>query len=115
MANQKSNIATASMKHARVTDRKARMVIDQIRGMQVTQALAILENTRRAANPIVFKVLQSAVANAVEKDGSVNVEDLVITEARVDQGRQLKRMRARAMGRGMLVRKKTSHIRLSVG
>ncbi|MDT8446222.1 MAG: 50S ribosomal protein L22 [bacterium] len=100
---------------ARVSARKARMVIDQIRGMQVAKALATLENTRRAANPIVQKVLQSAVANAVQKDGSVNVEDLIITEARVDQGRQLKRMRARAMGRGMMVRKKTSHIRLSVG
>jgi large subunit ribosomal protein L22 len=115
MANQRTNIATAWAKGAKVTPRKAQMVADQIRGMKVVHALAILENTRRSANPIVQKVLQSAIANAVEKDQSINPDDLVITEARVDQARVLKRMRARAMGRGMLVRKKTSHIRLSVG
>ena len=115
MANQKCNIATAWAKGAKIAPRKAQLVADQIRGMNVVQALAILENTRRTANPIVQKVLQSAIANAVEKDKSINPDGLVITEARVDQGRMLKRLRARAMGRGMLVRKKTSHIRLSVG
>jgi len=115
MATQRPNLATAWMKGAKVTPRKAMLVADQIRGMNVVNALAILDNTRRSANPIVHKVLQSAVANAVEKDQSINPDELVITEARVDQGRVLKRLRARAMGRGALVRKKTSHIRLSVG
>lgn len=112
---EKQHIATATMKGAHVAPRKARLVIDQIRGLKVVTALAILENERRGSNPIVQKVLQSAIANAVQKDKSINPDDLVITEARVDQGNVLKRLRARAMGRGMLIRKKGSHIRLSVG
>lgn len=115
MATQRQNIATALIKGAKVSPRKAMMVADQIRGMKVVQALAILEHTRKASNSIMQKVLQSAVANAVQKDSSVNPDELVVTEARVDQGKMLKRMQARAMGRGVLVRKKTSHIRLSVG
>jgi len=115
MTAKRENIATAWVKGAKVTPRKAQLIADHIRGMNVVRALALLENTRRGANSVVQKVLQSAIANAVEKDKSINPDDLVIVEARVDQGRVLKRLRARAMGRGMLVQKKTSHIRLSVG
>ncbi|MBU2512435.1 50S ribosomal protein L22 [bacterium] len=103
------------MSHARVAPRKARLVIEQIRGLNVTYALATLENTRRSANPIVVKVLRSAIANAVEKDSSVNPDDLIITEARVDKGRTLKRIRPRAMGRATQILKHSSHISLSVG
>lgn len=108
-------IAKASMSHARVAPRKARLVIDQIRGLNVVQALAILENTRRASNPIVMKVLQSAIANAVEKESAINPDELIITEARVDKGRTLKRIRPRAMGRATQILKRSSHIFLSVG
>lgn len=108
-------IAKASMKQARVSPRKAKLVADQIRGMNVVQALAILENTRRASNPIVRKVLQSAIANAVEKQNSVNPDELIVTEAKVDKGRTLKRIRPRAMGRATQILKRSSHIYLSVG
>ncbi len=111
----KASIAKASMRHARVAPRKARLVIDQIRGLNVTYALAALEHTRRSANPIVEKVLRSAIANAVEKDSSVNPDDLVVTEARVDKGRTLKRIRPRAMGRATQILKHSSHISLAVG
>ena len=114
-ATQREHIATASARNARVAPRKARLVIDQIRGMNVAQALAVLDNTRRGSNPIVYKVLQSAIANAVQKDGNVDPDGLIVTEARVDQARVLKRMRPRAMGRGALILKKSSHISLSVG
>lgn len=110
-----ASIAKASMRHARVAPRKARLVVDQIRGLNVTFALATLENTRRSANPIVEKVLRSAIANAVEKDSSVNPDDLIITEARVDKGRTLKRIRPRAMGRATQILKHSSHISLAVG
>ncbi len=111
----KASIAKASMRHARVAPRKARLVIDQIRGLNVAYALATLENTRRSANPIVEKILRSAIANAVEKDSSVNPDDLIITEARVDKGRTLKRIRPRAMGRATQILKHSSHISVAVG
>jgi large subunit ribosomal protein L22 len=111
----RSPIAKASMSHARVAPRKAKLVIDQIRGLNVVQALGILENTQRASNPIVKKVLQSAIANAVEKESTVNPDELIITEAKVDKGRTLKRIRPRAMGRATQILKRSSHIYLSVG
>ena len=114
-ATAKASIAKASMQNARVAPRKARLVIDQIRGLDVNHALATLENTRRASNPIVSNVLKSAIANAVEKDSSVNPDDLQITEARVDGGRTLKRIRPRAMGRATQILKRSCHITLSVG
>lgn len=112
---QRVTIASASMRQARVTPRKARLVIDQIRGANVNYALATLENLRRASNPIVSNVLKSAIANALEKDSSINADDLYITEARVDKGRTLKRIRPRAMGRATQILKKSCHIVLSVG
>ena len=108
-------IAKASMRHAKVAPRKARLVADQIKGLNVNYALATLENTRRSANPIVEKVLRSAIANAVEQDSPVNPDELVVTEARVDKGRTLKRIRPRAMGRASQILKHSSHITLSVG
>ncbi|OGG93694.1 MAG: 50S ribosomal protein L22 [Candidatus Lambdaproteobacteria bacterium RIFOXYD12_FULL_49_8] len=112
---ERKHIASATAKGTHIAPRKARMVIDQIRGLKVVQALAILESQHRSSNPIVQKVLQSAIANAVEKNKSINPDDLIVTEARVDQGKVIKRLRARAMGRGMQIQKKGSHIRLSVG
>jgi large subunit ribosomal protein L22 len=91
------------------------LVIDQIRGRNVTYALATLEHTRKSANPIVEKVLRSAIANAVEKDSTVNPDDLIVTEGRVDKGRTLKRIRPRAMGRATQILKYSSHISLAVG
>ncbi len=111
----KNSIAKASMRHARVAPRKARLVIDQIKGLNVTYALATLESNRRSANPIVEKILRSAIANATEKDSSINPDDLIVIEARVDKGRTLKRIRPRAMGRATQILKRSSHITLSVG
>lgn len=108
-------LAKASMRNARVTPRKARLVIDQIRGLNVTNALAILENTRRSSNSIIGNVLKSAIANATEKDGSTDPDALHIIEARVDGAKSLKRIRARAMGRARQVLKRSCHIHLSVG
>ena len=119
MAKQKKieNRETAGIairRKAKISASKARLVIDQIRGMRVVQALAILEHTQRRTNPIVLDLLKSAVANAVQQK-SANPDELIITEARVDQGPMLKRMRPRAMGRGMQIQKKTAHIILAVG
>ena len=118
MANKqetRSNLATATRRSARVAPRKARLVVDLIRGMKVVEALAVLEHTRRRSNPIMLDLLKSAVANAMEKNNKINPDELIVTEARVDQGPAFKRMQARAMGRGALIIKKTSHIMLAVG
>lgn len=111
----RTSLANASVRGVRIAPRKARLVIDQIRGTNVVKALGILENIRKASNPIVKNILRSAIANAVEKDSGVNPDDLVITEARVDEGRTLKRMQPRAMGRATVIRKRSSHITLAVG
>lgn len=108
-------IAHAKLKHVQIAPRKVRLVIDQIRGMNVVNALGILETTQRRANPIVVGILKSAIANAVEHNNDLDPDNLFITRAQVDQGRTLKRFRPRAMGRGAKILKKSSHIVLGVG
>lgn len=108
-------VAKAIHRHARVAPRKARLVSDQIRGLNVVQALGILENIRKGPNPIVKNVLKSAIANAMKKNSSLEPDTLIITEATVDKGRTLKRIRPRAMGRAARILKHSSHIMLSVG
>ncbi len=101
--------ATATARHIRITPRKARQVIDLIRGKMVGDARSILTFTPLHAARIVKKVLDSAVANAEQK--KLGDEDtLKISKAFVSQGVVMKRMQARAMGRGNIIRKRTSHI-----
>ena len=103
--------ASATARHIRITPRKARQVIDLIRGKMVGDAKSILAFTPLHAARIVKKILDSAVANAdVKKIG--DLDSLKIAQAFVNQGTTMKRMRARAMGRGNTIRKRTSHITL---
>lgn len=103
--------ASATVRHIRITPRKARQVIDLIRGKQVGEAKNILDFTPLHAARIVKKLLDSAVANAEQKKIG-DLDTLKISEAFVNQGATLKRLRARAMGRGNQIRKRTSHITL---
>jgi large subunit ribosomal protein L22 len=103
--------ASATVRHIRITPRKARQVIELIRGKRVGEAKNILEFTPLHAARIVKKLLDSAVANAEQKKLG-DLDTLKITEAFVNQGSTLKRLRARAMGRGNEIRKRTSHITL---
>ncbi len=93
----------------RIAPRKARQVIDLIRGKQVNDAMKILEFTPRFAAKAITKVVKSAVANA-EHNHNLNRDSLVVAEAFVDQGPTLKRMHQRAQGRMALIHKRTSHI-----
>lgn len=106
----------ASHRHARVTARKARLVIDLVRGLPVNQALVALERSPKRAAALVRKVVRSAVANAEQKTGgSVDLNDLFVSEARVDEGPLLGghiRWRPAARGRAMPYRKRTSHIHI---
>jgi large subunit ribosomal protein L22 len=101
--------ASATVRHIRITPRKARQVIDLIRGKMVGDALNILTFTPLHAARIVKKLLDSAVANAEQKKVG-DLDTLKVTKAYVNQGVTMKRMRARAMGRGNVIRKRTSHI-----
>ena len=108
----------AQAKHVRVTPMKARRLVDVIRGMQAEEALAVLKFAPQSASEPVYKVVASAVANArhlAERySRRLDVEDLVIAEAYVDEGPTLKRFRPRAQGRAYRIRKRTSHITVVV-
>jgi large subunit ribosomal protein L22 len=97
----------------RMAPRKARLVVDLIRGKQIGEALSILAYTNKAATPIVEKVLKAAIANA-EHNFDMNIENLVVTEAYVNEGPTLKRFRPRAMGRASRINKRTSHVHIVV-
>lgn len=105
--------AKAIAKQVRIAPRKVRLVVDLIRGKQVGEAVAILRHTPKAASPVVEKVLNSAIANA-EHNYEMDVNNLVISEAFVDEGVTLKRFRPRAMGRASRINKRTSHITIVV-
>ncbi|AKG05590.1 50S ribosomal protein L22 [Salimicrobium jeotgali] len=105
--------AKAVAKTVRIAPRKARLVIDLIRGMDTGDAIATLRNTNRRASPIIEKVLNSAIANA-EHNNELDPDNLVVSEAFVDEGVTLKRFRPRAMGRASQINKRTSHITVVV-
>ncbi|WP_426449940.1 50S ribosomal protein L22 [Paenibacillus sp. S-38] len=105
--------AKAIARYVRIAPRKAQLVVDLIRGKQVGEAIAILRHTPKSASPIVEKLLNSAIANA-EHNYSLDVNNLVVSTATVDQGPTLKRFRPRAMGRASRINKRTSHITLVV-
>ena len=105
--------AKAVLRFVRVTPRKARAVVDLIRGQQVPHALAVLKYTPRAAAKVVEKVLRSAVANAEQKELG-DSESMRVSKAYVDCGPTYKRFRARSMGRANSIHKRTSHITVIV-
>jgi large subunit ribosomal protein L22 len=100
-------------RYVRVTPRKARRVVDMIRGMPAEEAQAVLSFAPQAASAPVRKLLVSAVANAGQA-GSHDPSALVISRAWVDEGPTLKRFRPRAQGRGYRILKRTSHITVIV-
>jgi|GEM_PF-105053 len=104
---------TARVKNVRIAPRKARLVVDLIRGKTVDEALSILRFTPKAASPIVEKVLKSAVANA-EHNYKMDASDLVVEKAYVDEGPTLKRYIPRARGAASRIHKRTSHITVVV-
>ena len=103
----------AVAKYIRMSPRKARLVANQIRGKKVGDALNILSFTPKASAPLISKVLKSAIANAGQKKG-VDVDTLVVKKISIDEGPTIKRFRARAMGRGTRILKRTSHIKIIV-
>ena len=109
--------ATAKARFQRVSPRKARIVVDLIRGKNVAVALDELKWTPKSAAQIVAKVLDSAVANARQKDEAVDLDALVVKTAFVDKApnQHMRRWRPRAMGRATRIQKGMSHITIVVG
>ncbi len=104
---------SAKHNHARISAQKCRLVADQVRGMPVDKALTLLNFSNKKAAVLVRKVLESAIANAEHNDGA-DIDELKISSVFVDQGPSMKRMRARAKGRGNRILKRTSHITVTV-
>jgi large subunit ribosomal protein L22 len=104
----------ARARFVRVSARKARLVLDQIRGKSVGDALATLEYTPRAAARLVEKVLRSAIANAEHNYQVRNLDDLRVVHAIADGGPSMKRVQPRAMGRAFFIKHRTSHLTIGV-
>lgn len=109
--------ARAVAKYVRMSPRKARQVVDLVRGAKVDRALNILHFTPKAAAKPVEKVLRSAVANMInnnEEASKIDPESLFIVKAHVDEGFRFRRFRAASMGRAMRMKRPTCHITLVV-
>ncbi len=104
----------ARARFVRVSPRKARLVLDQIRGKSVGEALATLQFTPRVAARLVEKVLRSAVANAEHNHQVRDLDALRVIQATADGGPSMKRVQPRAMGRAFFIRHLTSHLTIGV-
>lgn len=106
--------ARAIAKYVKGSPQKARLVVDLIRGKRIDQALSILSLNTKALSRDIEKVVKSAMANA-ENTKNLNVDKLFVKEAFVDGGPVMKRTHSKAMGRGALIRKRSSHITIVLG
>ena len=104
----------ATARFVRVSARKARLVLDQIRGRSVGEALATLRYTPRSAARLVEKVLRSAVANAEHNHQVRDLDALRVMRATADGGPSLKRVQPRAMGRAFFIKHRTAHLTIGV-
>ena len=100
----------AILRHARITPRKARRVVDLIKGKKAGEALISLRFMPYRGARFIEKILKSAMANAEQKNANVDTESMVISGAYVDQGPTMKRMEPRAMGRANVIKKRSCHI-----
>ena len=105
----------ASLHFLRLAPRKVRLVADHVRGLQVGPALALLKYTPNAAAKPLAKLLRSAVANAEQKGGRVDVDALFVKTLTVDGGPKMRRFMPRAMGRAYRIEKRTSHVYVELG
>lgn len=105
---------SAVLRGTRLSAQKGRLVADQIRGLSVERALSILTFSPKKGAAVIKKVLESAIANAEHNEGA-DVDELKVASICVDEGTTLKRLRARAKGRGARILKPTCHISVTVG
>jgi len=106
-------VVNARARYVRVAPRKARMVADQVRGLPIDDARALLRFSTRSAAQDIRKVIDSAAANA-EANHDLVADDLLIKDIHVDEGPTLRRYRPRALGRATRINKRTSHIAVAL-
>jgi ribosomal protein L22 len=106
-------VIRASSRHVHVAPRKARLIADQIRGLHIDQARALLEFSPRGAARDIRKLIESAAANA-ENNHELVADEMRIAEITVDEGPTLRRFRPRAQGRATRINKRTSHIAVAL-
>src|SRR5712692_2378403 len=106
--------ARATVKYVRVSPQKARLVVDLIRGKNAGEAMNLLRLTKKGITHEVEKVLHSAIANAEQKSETVDVEQLVVSQAYVNEEPRQKRIRPAPMGRAYRYQRRSSHITVVV-
>jgi large subunit ribosomal protein L22 len=105
---------TATHRYARIAPRKARLVMDMIRGRKVDDAMSVLQFNKKRASVMIAKVIKSAVANYNEQTVEQNNGELIISEARVDAGPVIKRFQPKDRGKAHNIMKRTSHLVITV-
>jgi large subunit ribosomal protein L22 len=103
----------AVLRNLRIAPRKVRLVVNLVKGKPVQYALDLLKLTNKKAAPVVYKMIQSAVANATDKS-TVDVDRLIVSEGFVNGGTSLKRWLPRAQGRATGIQKRTSHVTIKL-
>jgi ribosomal protein L22 len=106
-------VVRASSRYVRIAPRKARLIADQVRGMQIEKARALLQFSPRAAAHDIAKLIESAAANA-ENNHDLVADEMRVAEITVDEGPTLRRFRPRALGRATPINKRTSHIAVAL-
>jgi len=106
--------ATARVRNLRGSARKARLILDLIRGKSVPEAQKILLFSKKSVAADVGKLLNSAIANATMKEGKVDIDNMFIDQVFADDGPIMKRFRPRAQGRATVIRRRTCHITLHI-
>jgi large subunit ribosomal protein L22 len=107
--------ARAEARYVRMSPQKVRLVVDMIRGQKAGTAINILRSTNKRIAPMVEKVLRSAIANAENRNNDVDVDQLIVTGAYVNEGPRMKRIRPAPMGRAYRYQRRMAHIIVMVG
>src|SRR3979411_1446360 len=105
----------AEARYVRTSPQKVRLVVDLIRGQKAGTAINILQTTNKRIAPMVEKVLRSAIANAENRSADIDVDRLFVSEAYVNEGPRMKRIRPAPMGRAYRYQRRMSHINVMVG
>src|SRR5258706_11569172 len=106
--------ATATLRYLKAAPQKVRLVADLVRGKKVDEALSILRFTRKSCAKDLEKLLRSAIANAENKEETVDVDDLVVSKIYVNEGPREKRVQPAPMGRAYRIQKRKAHITVHV-
>lgn len=111
---KKSTVYTATLRYARISPRKINYVAEIIRGLSVNRAIEVLMFNPKRASYFLYKLLKSAISNAVNKNGKVDVDRLYVKEVIVGAGPIMKRMGSAPRGRAVLIRRRFAHITISL-